>query len=85
MTKRMIKIYAKFFKKYLAIPVIIGRKTSNEKFAGAVSTYTIEAMMKDGKALQSGTSHYLGQNFAKAMNIKFQNKENKPELAFQTS
>ena len=85
MTKRMIKIYAKFFKKYLAIPVVIGRKTSNEKFAGAVSTYTIEAMMKDGKALQSGTSHYLGQNFAKAMNIKFQTKENKQEYVYQTS
>ncbi|MCK5945738.1 MAG: proline--tRNA ligase, partial [Mycoplasmataceae bacterium] len=56
-----------------------------EKFAGAVSTYTIEAMMKDGKALQSGTSHYLGQNFSKAMNIKFQNKDNKQELAYQSS
>ena len=85
MTKIMIKIYAKFFKKYLAIPVVIGRKTSNEKFAGAVSTYTIEAMMKDGKALQSGTSHYLGQNFAKALNIKFQTKENKQEYVYQTS
>jgi len=81
----MIKHYAKFAKKYLAIPVVIGRKTSHEKFAGAVSTFTIEAMMKDGKALQAGTSHYLGQNFAKAMNIKFQNKENKQEFGYQTS
>lgn len=83
--RKMIKHYAKFFKKYLAIPVVIGRKTSHEKFAGAVSTFTIEAMMKDGKALQSGTSHYLGQNFSKPMNIKFQNKDNKQEYGYQTS
>lgn len=85
MTRKMIKVYAKFLKDFLAIPVIIGKKTPKEKFAGAVSTYTIEAMMKDGKALQAGTSHYLGQNFAKAFNIEFTNKENKKELAYQTS
>ena len=83
--RKMINNYSKFCKKYLAIPVVVGRKTSHEKFAGAVSTFTIEAMMKDGKALQAGTSHYLGQNFAKSMNIKFQNKENKPEYGYQTS
>lgn len=85
LTRRMINIYAKFCKKYLAIPVVVGRKTPVEKFAGAVSTYTIEAMMKDGKALQSGTSHYLGQNFAKAFNVQFTNKENKKEFVYQTS
>ena len=85
LAKKMIKVYAKFAKKYLAMPVIIGKKTSHEKFAGAVTTYTIEAMMKDGKALQAGTSHYLGQNFAKAFNVQFKNRENKMELAYQTS
>ena len=84
-TRKMIKIYAKFFKNYLAIPVLIGKKTSREKFSGAISTYTIEAMMKDGKALQSATSHYLGQNFAKSFNIKFTNKNNKKEYSYQTS
>ena len=84
-TRKMIKVYAKFLKDFLAMPVIIGKKTSKEKFAGAVTTYTIEAMMKDGRALQSGTSHYLGQNFAKAFNIEFVNKENKKEFAYQTS
>ena len=85
MTKKMIKIYAKFLNDYLAIPVVIGRKTSKEKFAGAISTYTVEAMMKDGKALQSGTSHYLGQNFSKSMDIKFNTKDNKKSLIYQTS
>ena len=85
LSRAMIKEYAKFLEKYLAIPTIVGKKTPKEKFAGAVTTYTIEAMMKDGKALQSGTSHYLGQNFAKAFNISFQNKDNKQELAYQTS
>ncbi len=85
MSRIMIKEYKKFLEKFLAIPVIVGKKTPKEKFAGAVTTYTIEAMMKDGKALQSGTSHYLGQNFAKAFNIAFQNKDNKKELAYQTS
>ncbi|MCK5867183.1 MAG: proline--tRNA ligase [Mycoplasmataceae bacterium] len=84
-TRKMIKIYAKFLKDFLAIPVIVGKKTPKEKFAGAVTTYTIEAMMKDGRALQSGTSHYLGQNFAKAFDIEFVNKDNKKEYAYQTS
>lgn len=81
----MIKTYAKFCKDYLAMPTIIGKKTPNEKFAGAISTYTIEAMMKDGRALQAGTSHYLGQNFAHAFDVKFKNKENKFEHVYQTS
>jgi prolyl-tRNA synthetase len=81
----MLKTYAKFCKDFLAIPVIMGKKTNREKFAGAVSTYTIEAMMKDGKALQAGTSHYLGQNFSKAFDISFKNNENKTKLAYQTS
>ena len=85
LTRRMINLYTKFFQKYLAIPVIVGKKTAKEKFAGAVSTYTIEAMMKDGKALQSGTSHYLGKNFAKAFDIKFTNKDNQKEYIYQTS
>lgn len=85
LTRKMIKIYSKFLETQLAIPTIIGKKTSREKFAGAVTTYTVEAMMKDGKALQCGTSHYLGQNFSKAFNISFINKENKEEYAYQTS
>ncbi|MCX8074382.1 MAG: proline--tRNA ligase [Clostridia bacterium] len=84
-TLKMHKIYADFCKNYLAIPVIMGRKSEKEKFAGAEETYTIEALMHDGKALQSGTSHYFGNNFAKAFNIKFQNKEGKEEFAYQTS
>lgn len=85
LTKKMIKTYAKFCKDYLAMPTIIGKKTPNEKFAGAVSTYTIEAMMKDGRALQAGTSHYLGQNFAHAFDVKFKNKANQYEHVYQTS
>ena len=85
LTRKMIKLYAKFLENYLAIPVIIGKKTPREKFAGAISTYTVEAMMKDGKALQAGTSHYLGQNFAKAFDISFTNKNNEDEFAYQTS
>ena len=85
LTRKMINTYAKFLKKYLAIPVIVGKKTPKEKFAGAMTTYTIEAMMKDGKALQAGTSHYLAQNFAKAFNIQFTNKDNKKEYVYQTS
>ena len=84
-TLRMHKIYADFCEEYLAIPVIKGMKSNKEKFAGAVSTYTIEALMHDGKALQSGTSHYLGTHFAEAFDIKFQNKEGKEEYAYQTS
>ncbi|WP_036451948.1 proline--tRNA ligase [Mycoplasma buteonis] len=84
-TRLMISTYAKFLKNYLAIPTIVGKKTPHEKFAGACSTYTIEAMMKDGKALQTGTSHYLAQNFSKAYNISFRNKENQQEYVYQTS
>ena len=84
-TLTMHKVYADFLRDYLAIPVIMGQKSEKEKFAGAESTYTIEAMMHDGKALQSGTSHYFGNHFAKAFDIKFQNKEGKLEYAYQTS
>ncbi|MDF2866315.1 MAG: proline--tRNA ligase [Clostridia bacterium] len=84
-TLKMHKIYADFCEEYLAIPVIKGQKSEKEKFAGAESTYTIEALMHDGKALQSGTSHYFGNHFAKAFDIKFQNKEGKEEYAYQTS
>ena len=84
-TLQMHKVYADFCKDYLAIPVIMGQKSEKEKFAGAEATYTIEAMMHDGKALQSGTSHYFGNHFAEAFDIKFQNKEGKMEYAYQTS
>ncbi|SYV93328.1 Proline--tRNA ligase, partial [Mycoplasmopsis synoviae] len=81
----MIKEYEKFLKNYLAIPVVSGKKTCNEKFAGAVSTYTVEAMMKDGKALQAGTSHYLGQKFSRPYGISFKNKNNEEDFVYQTS
>lgn len=84
-TERMLKVYADFCENDLAIPVIKGRKTDKEKFAGAEATYTIEAMMHDGKALQSGTSHYFGDGFAKAFDITFQDKENKQQYPHQTS
>lgn len=84
-TERMLDIYAELCNEYLAIPVIKGVKTDKEKFAGAEKTYTIEALMHDGKALQSGTSHYFGQGFAKAFDIKFQNKDGKEEYCYQTS
>lgn len=84
-TIRILKIYSQLCEDYLAIPVIKGRKSDKEKFAGAEETYTIEAMMHDGKALQSGTSHYFGQGFAKAFDVKFQNKEGKEEYCYQTS
>ena len=83
--KKVIKIYEKFLKEYLAIPSIIGKKTPKEKFAGAVTSYTIESMMKDGKALQTGTSHYLGQNFSKSFNAEFKNSRNEKEWIYQTS
>lgn len=83
--RTMIRIYYKFLKNYLAIPTIMGKKTSREKFAGAKITFTIEAMTKDGKALQSGTSHYLGQEFSKAFNILFNNANNEHELGYQSS
>jgi len=81
----MLKIYQKMGEKLLAIPFITGKKTESEKFAGAINTFTIEALMHDGKALQSGTTHYFGQNFAKVFDIKFQNKDSKIEYAYQTS
>lgn len=84
-TVQMINLYADFAEKYMAIPVIKGVKTANERFAGALNTYTIEAMMQDGKALQAGTSHNLGQNFAKAFDVTFVNKDNKPELVWANS
>ncbi|MDE5773960.1 MAG: proline--tRNA ligase [Muribaculaceae bacterium] len=84
-TVQMINLYAEFCEKYMAMPVIIGVKSANERFAGALNTYTIEAMMQDGKALQSGTSHNLGQNFAKAFDVTFVNKENKPEYVWANS
>ncbi len=84
-TLRMLDVYADFCENKLALPVIKGLKTEKEKFAGAVSTYTIEAMMHDGKALQSGTSHYFGDGFAKAFNIMFTDKDNKQQYVHQTS
>ena len=83
--KKMINVYATFAQDFMAVPVITGVKSANERFAGAIDTYTIEAMMQDGKALQSGTSHFLGQNFAKAFDVTFMNKENKPEYVWATS
>ncbi|MGX9394806.1 proline--tRNA ligase [Mycoplasma sp. 1781] len=85
LTKKMLDVYTNFIEEYLAIPVVKGQKTEHEKFAGANYTFTVEAMMKDGKALQAGTSHYLGQNFTKAFDITFKNKENKLENAYGTS
>lgn len=83
--KKMLGVYADFAEKYMAVPVIKGVKTAHERFAGALETFTIEAMMQDGKALQSGTSHFLGQNFAKAFDVKFINKENKLDSVWATS
>ena len=83
--RRMLKVYAEFAEQWLAVPVVQGVKSETERFAGALDTYTIEAMMQDGKALQSGTSHFLGQNFAKSFDVTFLNKENKPEYVWATS
>ncbi|GHE23231.1 proline--tRNA ligase [Sphingobacterium griseoflavum] len=83
--ERMLEVYAEFAEKILAVPVIRGRKTENERFAGALDTYCIEALMQDGKALQAGTSHFLGQNFAKAFDVKFTSKEGKQEHVWATS
>ncbi len=83
--QKMLKIYADFAEKWMAVPVIQGVKSETERFAGALDTYTIEAMMQDGKALQSGTSHFLGQNFAKSFDVTFLNRENKPEYVWATS
>ena len=84
-TIQMLNIYVDIAENFLAIPVLTGLKTEKEKFAGAEETYTIEAMTYDGKALQSGTSHYFGQNFTKPFDVKFQNREGKEEYAYQTS
>lgn len=84
-TERMVNIYANFAENFMAVPVVRGAKSENERFAGAIETYTIEALMQDGKALQSGTSHFLGQNFAKAFDVKFANKEGKEEHVWATS
>lgn len=83
--KKMLDVYAKFVQDWMAVPVVCGVKSETERFAGALDTYTIEAMMQDGKALQSGTSHFLGQNFAKSFDVTFLNKENKPEYVWATS
>lgn len=82
---KMLNVYSDFVQNYMAVPVVKGVKTVNERFAGALETYTIEAMMQDGKALQSGTSHFLGQNFAKAFDVTFMNRNNEPEYVWATS
>lgn len=84
-TEQMLDVYADFAKEVMAMPVIRGVKSETERFAGALDTYTIEAMMQDGKALQSGTSHFLGQNFGKAFNVQFVDKNNQLEYAWATS
>jgi len=83
--EKMLDVYAEFVEEFMAVPVIKGVKTASERFAGAVDTYCIEALMQDGKALQAGTSHFLGQNFAKAFDVQFLNKENKKEYVWATS
>ena len=83
--RKMLDVYATFVEEYMAVPVIKGVKTASERFAGAIDTYCIEALMQDGKALQAGTSHFLGQNFAKAFDVKFSNKENQLEYVWATS
>ena len=84
-TERMLEVYATFAESWMGMPVIRGRKTASERFAGALDTYCIEALMQDGKALQAGTSHFLGQNFAKAFDVKFTNKEGKLDHVWATS
>ena len=83
--ERMLHVYADFAENFMAVPVLRGLKSANERFAGAIETYCIEALMQDGKALQAGTSHFLGQNFAKAFDVTFVNKENKMEYVWATS
>lgn len=83
--EKMLDVYADFVENWMAIPVVKGIKTTNERFAGAIETYCIEAMMQDGKALQAGTSHFLGQNFAKAFDVKFTSKEGKLDYVWATS
>lgn len=84
-TKKMLEVYATFAEEFMAVPVLRGVKTESERFAGAIDTYCIEALMQDGKALQAGTSHFLGQNFAKAFDVKFLSKENKLDYVWATS
>lgn len=84
-TEKMIRVYEDFAKNWMAVPVITGRKSESERFAGAIDTYCIEAMMQDGKALQAGTSHFLGQNFAKAFDVQFANKDGGLEYVWATS
>lgn len=84
-TEQMLNVYADFAENWMGVPVVRGRKTANERFAGALDTYCIEALMQDGKALQAGTSHFLGQNFAKAFDVKFTNKENVQDYVWATS
>ncbi|WP_132054203.1 proline--tRNA ligase [Pseudocnuella soli] len=84
-TRKMLDVYATFVEEFMAVPVVRGVKTASERFAGAEDTYCIEALMQDGKALQAGTSHFLGQNFAKAFDVKFLSKENKQEYVWATS
>jgi len=83
--EKMVGVYANFVEKWMGLPVLVGVKSPNERFAGAVETYCIEALMQDGKALQAGTSHFLGQNFAKAFDVQFVSKENKKEYVWATS
>ncbi len=83
--QKMIRVYADFVENYMGVPVIMGRKSANERFAGAVETFTIEALMQDGKALQSGTAHFLGQNFAKAFDVQYTNRDGKLEYVWATS
>ncbi|MBQ5864912.1 MAG: proline--tRNA ligase, partial [Bacteroidales bacterium] len=84
-TEKMVNVYAKFAREYMAVPVVVGYKSANERFAGALETMCIEAMMQDGKALQAGTSHFLGQNFAKAFDVKYATKEGGLEYVWATS
>jgi prolyl-tRNA synthetase len=84
-TEQMLEVYADFVENWMGVPVVKGRKTANERFAGALDTYCIEALMQDGKALQAGTSHFLGQNFAKAFDVKFTSKEGKLDYVWATS
>src|SRR3954469_12830484 len=84
-TRQMLDVYADFAENFMAVPVIKGVKSPNERFAGAVDTYSIEALMQDGKALQAGTSHFLGQNFAKAFDVKFSDRDNKLDYVWATS
>ena len=83
--QKMVDVYARFAREFMAMPVVVGHKSETERFAGALDTYSIEAMMQDGKALQAGTSHFLGQNFAKAFDVQFANKEGKLEYVWATS